>query len=138
MAKKELEKIENNIRVMEEHIPDAMTGTYPLTLEDLVRNIDMQKSKKQKQLAVVQEKEMILQNTAVTAKDWEDIRSRIPTWREMFLHADTPTKRVLVNKLIERIDITREKLVVRFKISLDEFLPKSRITGNGVVSEQRL
>ena len=138
MAKKELEKIENNIRVMEEHIPDAMTGTYPLTLEDLVRNIDMQKSKKQKQLAVVQEKEMILQNTAVTAKDWEDIRSRIPTWREMFLHADTPTKRVLVNKLIERIDITREKLDVRFKISLDEFLPKSRITGNGVVSEQRL
>ena len=138
MAKKELEKIENNIRVMEEHIPDAMTGTYPLTLEDLVRNTDMHKTKKQKQLAVVQEKEMILQNTAVTAKDWEDIRSRIPTWREMFLHADTPTKRVLVNKLIERIDITREKLVVRFKISLDEFLPKSRITGNGVVSEQRL
>lgn len=138
MAKKELEKIENNIRVMEEHIPDAMTGTYPLTLEDLVRNIDMQKSKKQKQLAVVQEKEMILQNAAVTAKDWEDIRSSIPTWREMFLHADTPTKRVLVNKLIERIDITRERLVVRFKISLDEFLPKSRTTGNGVVSEQRL
>ncbi len=138
MAKKELEKIENNIRVMEEHIPDAMTGTYPLTLEDLVRSIDIQKSKKQKQLAVVQEKEIILQNTAVTAKDWEDIRSNIPTWREMFLHADTPTKRVLVNKLIERIDITRERLVVRFKISLGEFLPKSRITGNGVVPEQRL
>ncbi len=138
MAKKELEKIENNIRVMEEHIPDAMTGTYPLTLEDLVRSIDIQKSKKQKQLAVVQEKEIILQNTAVTAKDWEDIRSNIPTWREMFLHADTPTKRVLVNKLIERIGITRERLVVRFKISLGEFLPKSRITGNGVVPEQRL
>lgn len=138
MAKKELEKIENNIRVMEEHIPDAMTGTYPLTLEDLVRSIDIQKSKKQKQLAVVQEKEIILQNTAVTAKDWEDIRSNIPTWREMFLHADIPTKRVLVNKLIKRIDITRERLVVRFKISLGEFLPKSRITGNGVVPEQRL
>lgn len=135
MAKKELEKIENNIRVMEEHIPDAMTGTYPLTLEDLVRNIDMQKSKKQKQLAVVQEKEIILQNTAVTVKDWEDIRNSIPTWRELFLHADTSTKRALVNKLVERIDITREQVMIRFKISLEEFLPKSRITGNGVVSE---
>lgn len=135
MAKKELEKIENNIRVMEEHIPDAMTGTYPLTLEDLVRNIDIQKSKKQKQLAVVQEKEIILQNTAVTVKDWEDIRSSIPTWRELFLHADTSTKRALVNKLVERIDITREQVMIRFKISLEEFLPKSRITGNGVVSE---
>ncbi len=135
MEKKQLEKIRHGIRVMEEHIPDAMTGEYPLTLEDLVRNIDTQKDKEQKQLAVVQEKETALQNTAVTAKDWEDIKGKIPTWREMFLHADTPTKRVLVNKLIERIDITREKLTIRFKISLEEFLPKSRMGLNKVVSE---
>ncbi|MCI9491700.1 MAG: recombinase family protein [Lachnospiraceae bacterium] len=135
MEKKQLEKIRRGIRVMEEHIPDAMTGEYPLTLEDLVRNIDTQKDKEQKQLAVVQEKETALQNTAVTAKDWEDIKGKIPTWREMFLHADTPTKRVLVNKLIERIDITREKLTIRFKISLEEFLPKSRMGLNKVVSE---
>lgn len=138
MEKKQLEKIRRGIRVMEEHIPDAMTGEYPLTLEDLVRNIDTQKDKEQKQLAVVQEKETALQNTVVTAKDWEDIKSKIPTWREMFLHADTPTKRVLVNKLIERIDITREKLTIRFKISLEEFLPKTRISNNGVVPQQRL
>ncbi len=135
MEKKQLEKIRRGIRVMEEHIPDAMTGEYPLTLEDLVRNIDTQKDKEQKQLAVVQEKETALQNTAVTAKDWEDIKGKIPTWREMFLHADTPTKRVMVNKLIERIDITREKLTIRFKISLEEFLPKSRMGLNKVVSE---
>lgn len=138
MEKKELEKIRRGIRVMEEHIPDSMTGEYPLTLEDLVRNIDTQKDKEQKQLAVVQEKETALQNTVVTAKDWEDIKSKIPTWREMFLHADTPTKRVLVNKLIERIDITREKLTIRFKISLEEFLPQSRMSNNGVVPQQRL
>ncbi len=138
MEKKQLEKIRRGIRVMEEHIPDAMTGEYPLTLEDLVRNIDTQKDKEQKQLAVVQEKETALQNTVVIAKDWEDIKSKIPTWREMFLHADTPTKRVLVNKLIERIDITREKLTIRFKISLGEFLPQSRMSNNGVVPQQRL
>lgn len=138
MEKKQLKKIRRGIRVMEEHIPDAMTGEYPLTLEDLVRNIDTQKDKEQKQLAVVQEKETALQNTVVTAKDWEDIKSKIPTWREMFLHADTPTKRVLVNKLIERIDITREKLTIRFKISLEEFLPQSRMSNNGVVPQQRL
>lgn len=115
-----------------------MTGTYPLTLEDLVRNIDMKKEKEKKQMAVVQEKETMLNNTTVTAKDWEEIRKKIPTWREMFLHADTSTKRVLVNKLVERIDLTREQVIIRFKISLGEFLPKSRTTGNGVVPEQRL
>lgn len=138
MEKDRLEKIRKNISVMEDHIPDAMTGEYPLTLEDLVRNIDTQKEKEQRQMELLQKKETELQNTSVTIKDWEDIKCRIPTWREMFLHADTSTKRVLVDKLIERIDITREKLVVHFKISLEEFLPQSRISNNGVVPKQRL
>ena len=134
-AKKHLEKIKNNIRVMEDHIPDAMSGEYPLTLRDLVRIIDTQKEKEKKQMEIIKEKETILLNTAVAAKHREDIQHQIPTWREMFLHADTATKRVLVNKLIERIDITKERLVVRFKISLDEFLPQSRISNNEVVPE---
>lgn len=138
IEQKKLEKIQHSIHVMEEHIPDAMTGEYPLSLDDLVRNINTQKEKEQKQLTVVQQKEVDLQNSIVTSSDWEEIKSNIPSWREIFLHADTPTKRVLVNKLIERIDITRERMVVRFKISLDEFLPKSRMNDNHLVPEQRL
>ncbi len=123
---------------MEEHIPEAMTGEYALSLDKLSLLIDKKTEQEKQQIDAIREKEAILQNTAITANDWEDIRKKIPTWREMFLHADTPTKRVLVNKLIERIDITREKLTIRFKISLEEFLPQSRITDNGVVPEQRL
>lgn len=135
IAKKDLEKIRHEIDVMEEYIPKAITGEYTLSLEKLDRFIDKKTEQEKKQMSVVKEKETILQNTTVTAKDWEDIRHQIPTWKEMFLHADTATKRVLVNKLIERIDITRERLVVRFKISLDEFLPQSRISNNEVVQE---
>lgn len=123
-AQKELEKIRRGISIMEEHIPNAMTGEYPLKLEDLVRNIDTQKEKEKRQMELVQEKETILQNASVTEKDWDDFRCEIPTWREIFLHTDTSTKRILVNKLIERIDITTEKLVVHFKISLEEFMPQ--------------
>lgn len=133
IEQKKLENIRHNISVMEEHIADAMTGEYPLTLEDLVRNIDTQKEKERQQLTIVQQKETDLQNSNITSTDWEDIKSRIPTWQELFLHADTAAKRVLVNKLIERIDITKERIIVHFKISLDEFLPKSRMNDNGVV-----
>lgn len=133
LEQKKLEKIQHNIRILEEHIPDAITGEYPLSLDDLVRNINMQKEKEQKQRTVVQQKEADLQNSSVTSSDWEELKTNIPSWREIFLHADTPTKRVLVNKLIERIDITKERMVVRFKISLDEFLPQSRMDDNGVV-----
>ena len=138
IEQKKLEKIQHSIHVMEEHIPDAMTGEYPLSLDDLVHNINTQKEKEQKQRTVVQQKEADLQNSSVTSSDWEEIKSNIPSWREIFLHADTPAKRVLVDKLTSRIDITRERMVVRFKISLDEFLPKSRINDNHLVPQQRL
>ncbi len=138
MAKKELEKIRRSIGIMEERLPEAMTGEYPLKLEDLVRNIDAQRKKEGKQIEIVREKETALENSSVTEKDWEAVKCKIPTWREMFLHTDTSTKRVLVDKLIERIDITGEGLVISFKIGLEEFLSQPRITNNKVVPEQRV
>ena len=135
---KKLEKIQHNIAVMEEHIPDAMTGEYALSLDDLVRNIDSQKKREQEQLAVVQQKEVDLQNSTVTSEDWKHTKTRIPTWHDLFFLADTPTKRVLVNKLASRIEITKERIVIHFKISLDEFLPQSRVNNDKVVPKQRL
>lgn len=138
MEQKKLKKIQQDISVLEEHIPDAMTGEYDISLKELMDNIRKQKSKENEQNAVVQQKEIDLQNSTITSNDWEEVKCNIPSWREVFLYADTPTKRVLVDKLIERIDITRERMVVRFKISLDEFLPQSRMNANGVVPQQRL
>lgn len=132
---KKLNQIRQDIAVLEEHIPNAMTGTYDISLKELMDNIRKQKSKEQEQSAVVQQKESDLQASTITSKDWEEIKGNIPSWQEVFLYADTPTKRVLVNKLIERIDITRERIVIRFKISLDEFLPQSPMDNNGVVPE---
>ncbi len=138
MEQKRLDKIRHNINIMEDKIPEAMTGEYTLSLEDLVRNINKQKAKEQEQLIIVQQKELDLQNTSITTKDWEDIKNKIPTWHNLLLNADTPTKRVLINKLIERIEITKERIVVRFKVSLDNFLPESRMSNNGVVQKQGL
>ena len=125
VAQKELEKIRYGIHVMEEHIPEAITGEYPLKLKDLVYMIDKQREKEKKQRKIVQEKETDLKNTFVTTENLENIKSNIPTWREIFLYADIPTKRVLVNKLIEHIDITKEKIVIYFKNSFDDFLLSS-------------
>ena len=138
IEQKKLEKIQQGIRVMEEYIPDAMTGDYILSLDDLVHGIHTQKEKEQEQLTVVRQKEKELQKTSVTTEDWEELKNKIPTWRDIFLHADTATKRVLVNKLIERIDITTERIIIRFRINLKHFVSKSRMTTNGVVPQQRV
>lgn len=121
VEQKKLKKIRQDIRVMEEHIPDAMTGNYVLSLDDLVHGLHTHKEKELEQLIVIRQKKGELENISVTAEDLEKSKNKIPTWGDIFLHADTATKRVLVNKLIKRIDITSEKIIIRFKINLEHF-----------------
>lgn len=125
---KELSKAKQAIETMEEHIPEAMTGDYPLSLEELASAIRRQKEKIAEQERMIQEKKDSLKGMAVTAEEWKELKSNIPTWKQVFAEADTQTQRVLVNKLIERIDVTNEQIVVRFKINLNDFLP--RISGD--------
>ena len=124
----ELKNIQNNIAVMESNIPNAMTGDYPLSLEELADIIRKHRELEKKHKRIVEEKEAELDAMKVSMDDWESIRSRIPTWQDVFWNADTTTKRVLVDKLIERIDITRDNINIRFKINLNDFFTLPRIT----------
>ena len=129
----ELEKIEKNIAVMEGNIPNAMTGTYPLSLDELVALIKKQKEAYQVQMAVVREKEQELNTSSVTRDEWLSLRKEIPSWQKVFLESDAVTKRVLVNRLISRIDVTKEQVVVKFKVNLEDFLTQPRMNeGLGV------
>ena len=47
---------------------------------------------------------------------------------QLILNSDTATKRVLVNKLIKRIEIKKDEIKVEFKINLNDFLSQPRIT----------
>lgn len=124
----ELKNIQNKIAVMESNIPNAMTGDYPLSLEELADIIRKHRELEKKHKRIVEEKEAELDAMKVSMDDWENIRSRIPTWQDVFWNADTTTKRVLVNKLIERIDITKDNINIRFKINLNDFFTLPRIT----------
>ena len=55
-GKIDLEKSYLPVDVMEENIPQAMTGEYPLSLEDLVRLIDKQKDMYRKQQEIIKQK----------------------------------------------------------------------------------
>ena len=124
----ELKNIQNKIAVMESNIPNAMTGDYPLSLEELADIIRKHRELEKKHKRIVEEKEAELDAMKVSMDDWESIRIRIPTWQDVFWNADTTTKRVLVDKLIERIDITRDNINIRFKINLNDFFTLPRIT----------
>ena len=116
--KTDLSKIQKNIEVMEGKIPLAMQGEYPLSLEELVAYIKKQKETYEAQKRRIEEKEELLNQSKVSYEEWAELRKRIPTWQEVFLNADSATKRVLVNKLIERIDIKEDEVIIKFKINL--------------------
>ncbi|MBQ7955664.1 MAG: recombinase family protein [Lachnospiraceae bacterium] len=135
---KKLEKIQHHIFVMEDKIPEAITGEYALTIDELKRQIDRYKEKEYEQEQLILQKKEELQNAIISIADWEEVKTNIPTWHDMLLNADNTTKRVLVNKLIERIDITDETVVIRFKINLNDFFPQTRISDGFEVQKPRL
>ena len=134
-AKKELEETNRKISVMQSNIPNAMTGEYPLTLEELVAIINEHKEKAKIQTSNVQKIELEIKDVSVTINEWEDIKTKIPTWQNVFLNADVETKRVLVNRLIERIDVKKDEVIIRFKINLNDFFHQPRISDGFGVSK---
>lgn len=136
--KETAEKIRKNIEVMEGNIPNAMTEEYALTLDELVTLIKRQKQELKCQEKIVSEKEQILQNASVSVNDWEELKKKIPTWQEVFLNAEPEAKRVLINRLVKRIEVKQDEITVYFKINLSDFFFQPRITANHGVPEQRL
>lgn len=125
--KHELEKIQQKIEIMESNVPGVMSGESPLSLEELVSIIRKLKAQLEEQQEVIGQKEADLNRALVNGNQWQEHRQQIPSWQEVFMNADTATKRVLVDKLIERIDLTKESIVIRFKqpqISNDPGVPE--------------
>ena len=131
--RQKLAKIQKKIDVMEENIPQAMTGEYPLSLEDLVRLIDKQKDMYRKQQEIIKQKEKKMENMDVSITEWDYLKKQIPTWQQVFLEADAHTKRVLVDKLIERIAVKEEQITIRFRIRLENFIDHHGKNGDAVL-----
>ena len=104
---------------MQEHIPDAMSGSYPLSVTELAAAIRRQTEKKD-----LLEKERSERNDALKKFDTETAAvfsqkegSPPLTWEQVFENASAETKRVLINRLLERIEISKEQLIIRFRSS---------------------
>ena len=133
-----LKHIQQKISVMEDKIPEAMLGEYPVPVDKLVELIEKQKQEKEQQEKVIAEKQKELDGADVSFNEWDSLRMQIPTWKDVFLNADNPTKRVLVNKLIEKISVKEDEVVIRFKININEIRSKALKKSGSIVPENKL
>ena len=87
---------------------------------------------------MIAEKQKELDGADVSFNEWDSLRMQIPTWKDVFLNADNPTKRVLVNKLIEKISVKEDEVVIRFKININEIRSKALKKSESIVPENKL
>ena len=131
-----LKKIKDKISVMEDNLPEAMMGNYIIPLEQLYQLILAQKANYTALLADIDAKESELKETAVSIKEWDFIRKKINSWEDVFINSDSASKRVLVNRLVERIDIKKDEIKIRFRINLNDFFTQPRMSGGLAVPKQ--
>lgn len=125
----ELRKLRKGMEVMEKHIPEAMEGEYILSIEELAEALRRQQKREEEQKTTVREKEEQIKKKEMTKEKWEEMKKRIPTWQQIFWEMDQDTRRVLVQKLVERILVTQEQIVIRFKFRRSDFMRKSEKDG---------
>ncbi len=116
---KEIAKTTENIHALQEFIPDAINGSFALSIEETASAIRR-----------LEEKRVSLENhTHETGTQFTKMPKKeycIPTWQEIFIKADKETQRVLVGKLVERIEVSKEHILIRFRIPEKYFTPNER------------
>lgn len=132
-AQKKLKEIRKDMNALKSEIPKALRGKSEISMEYLSESLNANKEIELKQIKLIESIELEIKNILVTTEDLKEIYSRIPSWRDVFMSADSAEKRVLVNKLIERIDIKKDEVIVRFKINLNDFFLQPRMSINNVV-----
>ena len=116
-----LHRLQKGIEVMEGKIPDAVAGECAFTAEELAEAVRSQRKKVLEQELVVQRIQERRNRQKLHTANREEIRKAIPAWKQIFHTADSDTKRVLVQKIVERIQVTREQIRIRFKFSQESF-----------------
>ncbi len=119
---REKKKTAEDMETLEEKIPDAIRGDYYFSAEKLASII---KEKEQSLEALLEEEKQIQKKwkqTRITDTDLEQFIAKVPNWKEEFQNADTPTKKMLLASLIDKIEVKDGDIKMKFKIRLDDYL----------------
>lgn len=122
---KELKSIQADIETLELQIPQALRGEGVFSAEklsDLLAQKETQKSEIQNDLT---QKQQEYDSTELTNKDMNRFTQIIPNWSQEFNEAPTHIKKVLLSKIIERIEIEKDRIKIIFKISESDFQNES-------------
>ena len=130
--RKEIRKLQEDIKTLEDKIPSAMRGEYYFSAEKLasiIKEKEVSADSLLQQEKQLQEKK---QQNQILSKELEEFISVIPNWKQEFTEADIATKRMLLSSLIDRIEVKDMDIRIKFKIRLEDFIDKKHLVATGL------
>lgn len=118
---KEIKNIDSDIKALEDNIPQALTGKGLFSAERLYTLLQEKESQRKSIQARLDQKQQEYNSTSLTHKDIDKFSQIIPNWEKEFTSSPIHIKKVLLEKIIERIDIYKDEIKITFKISEEAF-----------------
>lgn len=118
---KEIQSIDSDIKALEDNIPQALTGKGLFSAERLSTLLQEKESQKKSIQSRLDQKQQEYNSTSLTHKDIDKFSRIIPNWEQEFTSSPIHIKKVLLGKIIERIDIYKDEIRIVFKISEEAF-----------------
>lgn len=113
--KKEIQKNTMDIEIMERHLPEAITGKYPLDIGIVtctIKKFEEERKEKEEEL-----EGLVTEYNRMKISYNKGLDGKIPAWEDVFNNASMETKRVLTNMLVSKIYLTNEKIHIQFKVN---------------------
>ena len=119
--RKEQSAVQKDIETLESQIPQALRGDGVFSAERLSGLLKEKEKQKADIEQLIKVKEQEYQATELDNRDIDKFSKIIPNWEQEFMEADTHLKKVLLSKIIERIEVGKDKIKIIFKISEETF-----------------
>lgn len=118
---KDLKSAEKDIATLQENIPSALRGESAFSVDQLSSLIKDKEEKISELKQLIADKDREYQETQLKKKDLKSIGNIISNWGELFKACSIAEQKVMLAKLIERIDIKENDIRIKFRISLEEY-----------------
>lgn len=119
-----LDQIDKNIKVLEDNIPLALCGECAFSAEELQEQIRKNKEKKLTLEKEIDKMKINMSTRYSEAAEVDRFVSQIPQWKEVFKNGSVDEKRVVINRLIDRVDVWDGKIKIHVRVNLKEFLSR--------------
>lgn len=125
-SRRQQQTIQKDIETLEAQIPRALRGEGKFsaeTLSDLLENHKKQREVINRQL---QQKEQQFDKTEKNKQNVQKFAQITPDWNTEFLEADIHLKKIILSKIIERVEVGSKQIKIQLKISEQAFYQKNQ------------